>query len=103
MALEAINYNKVEAQKQYLKVENTANLMVDCPYFTTNFIQLNGEMSIVKNKKSFSVYMCVEGNFELLCNDTNYPYTIGDTILIPGEMTEFVLKGKACLLEIYIS
>jgi mannose-6-phosphate isomerase len=103
LALEAINYNKVEAQKQYSTLENSANRIVDCPYFTTNFIPLHGKMSIVKTKESFSVYMCVEGNFELHCNDTTYYYAIGDTILIPGAMTEFILQGKACLLEIYIS
>jgi mannose-6-phosphate isomerase len=103
LALDAINYNVVDAQKNYSKVENDANVMVDCPYFTTNFIPLDGAMKLDKNKDSFSVYMCVEGSFELLYKEEKYDYKTGDTLLIPAEMTGFEIKGKASVLEIYIS
>lgn len=103
LALEAINYNRVEAQKDYSKVENVSNKIVYCPYFTTNFIPLDGEITIVKNRQSFTVYMCVEGGFELLYSEEKYQYKIGDTILIPAEMIDFEIKGKASVLEIYIS
>jgi mannose-6-phosphate isomerase len=103
LALDAINYHVVDAKKSYFKVENEANLMVDCPYFTTNFIPLDGEMTCNKNKQSFSVFMCVEGNFELIYKEEVYYYNTGDTLLIPAEMTDFIIKGKASLLEIYIS
>jgi mannose-6-phosphate isomerase len=103
LALDAINYNVVEAQKDYSKVENVSNEMVNCQYFTTNFIPLDGEMRFDKNKESFSVYMCVEGSFELIYEEEKYEYRTGDTILIPAEITEFEIKGKASVLEIYIS
>jgi mannose-6-phosphate isomerase len=103
LALDAINYNVVDAQKNYSKVENKANVMVDSPYFTTNFIPLDGAMKLDKNKDSFSVYMCVEGSFELLYKEEKYDYKTGDTLLIPAEMTGFEIKGKASVLEIYIS
>jgi mannose-6-phosphate isomerase len=103
LALDAINYNVVEAQKDYSKVENVSNEMVHCQYFTTNFIPLDGEMRFDKNKESFSVYMCVDGSFELIYKEGKYEYKTGDTILIPAEITEFEIKGKASVLEIYIS
>jgi mannose-6-phosphate isomerase len=103
LALDAINYNVVDAQKEYSKVENISNEIVNCPYFTTNFIPLDGEMRFEKNKESFSVYMCVEGSFELIYEEEKYKYKTGDTILIPAEITEFEIKGKASVLEIYIS
>lgn len=103
LALDAINYNVVEAQKEYSKVENVSNEMVSCQYFTTNFIPLDGEMRFDKNKESFSVYMCVDGSFELIYEEEKYDYKTGDTILIPAEITEFEIKGKASVLEIYIS
>ena len=103
LALDAINYDTVEAQKEYSKIENSSNIMVDCPYFTTNFIPLNEEMNFTKNKESFTVYMCVEGSFELILQNEKYNYSIGDTILIPAAMSEFKIKGVASLLEIYIS
>jgi mannose-6-phosphate isomerase len=103
LALDAINYNVVDAQKNYTKVENEANVMVDCPYFTTNFIPLDGVMKFDKNKDSFSVYMCVEGSFELLYKEEKYDYKTGDTVLIPAKMIGFEIIGKASVLEIYIS
>lgn len=103
LALDAINYNVVEAQKEYSKVGNVSNGIVNCQYFTTNFIPLDGEMRFDKNKESFSVYMCVEGSFELKYKEEKYEYKTGDTILIPAEITEFEIKGKASVLEIYIS
>lgn len=103
LALDAINYNVVDAQKNYSKVENEANVMVDCPYFTTNFIPLDGNVAVVNDENSFLVYMCVEGSFELNYDGENYSYKTGDTVLIPAKMNEFEIYGKASLLEIYIS
>ncbi len=103
LALEAINYNVVEAEKNYKKEANSSNKMVDCQYFTTNFIPLDGNATITKDGQSFTVYMCVEGSFELEYNNETYPYAIGDTVLIPAEMTVFKLFGTASVLEIYIS
>ena len=102
-ALDAINYNVVDAQKKYSKIENVSNEIVDCNYFTTNFIPLNGNIKISKNSESFTVYMCVDGAFELLYNNEKYNYKTGDTILIPAEMLDFEINGNASVLEIYIS
>jgi mannose-6-phosphate isomerase len=103
LALDAINYNKVNSKKDYKKQKNVSNEIVDCRYFTTNFIPLDGEMKIYKDSLSFTVFMCVEGSFEIVCDGVVYQYQMGDTLLIPAFMSEFVLHGKASVLEIYIS
>ncbi len=103
LALEAINYNNVETKKEYTKKINSSNKIVDCPYFTTNFIPLDGEISISKTGKSFTVFMCVEGTFEIEYNNLKTQYKKGDTVLIPAAMNAFILSGKASILEIYIS
>lgn len=103
LALDAINYDKVDTYKQYSKEVNQSNPVVDCPYFTTNFIPLEGEIAVSKNRATFTVYMCVEGSFELECNGVKYSYKKGDTVLIPAVISAFVLNGKASVLEIYIS
>jgi mannose-6-phosphate isomerase len=103
LALDAINYNTVETKKEYTKNENESNLVVDCPYFTTNFIPLEGEIAVAKSGKSFTVYMCVEGAFEMDYNYSKLQYKKGDTVLIPAALNEFTLSGKASILEIYIS
>jgi mannose-6-phosphate isomerase len=103
LALEAINYNTVKTKREYTKNSNECNPVVDCPYFTTNFIPLEGAISVSKSGESFTVYMCVEGSFELEFDNSKLEYKKGDTILIPAAMHSFNLNGKASILEIYIS
>ncbi|MFH6972039.1 type I phosphomannose isomerase catalytic subunit [Flavobacterium petrolei] len=103
LALEAINYNKVETKKSYTNKSNQSNTVVDCPYFTTNYIPLDGAISVSKSRESFTVYMCVEGSFEIEYNNSKTQYIKGDTVLIPAAMNAFILNGKASILEIYIS
>ena len=103
LALEAINYNTTETKKEYTTIENISNEIVNCNYFTTNFIPLNGIIPVNKNGKSFTVYMCVEGNFEIEANEIPYHYKKGDTVLIPASLTQFKMMGKGSVLEIYIS
>ena len=103
LALDAINYKKIDTYKKYHKELNQSNSMVDCHYFTTNFLPLDGEVAVHKTGDSFTVYMCVEGDFELEYEDTKFKYIKGDTVLIPAALKSFVLSGKGSLLEIYIS
>lgn len=103
LALDAINYTSVSSQKEYQKGRNQSNEVVDCPYFTTHFIPLEGQMQVEKTGTTFTVYMCVDGNFDLVVGEEQYTYTVGDTILVPAALTTFVLSGKASILEIYIS
>jgi mannose-6-phosphate isomerase len=103
LALEALNYDKIEAQRYYSRIENTSNEVVNCQYFTTNFIPLNGEVNPVKNSESFTVLMCVDGSFDLGLEEETYHFQKGDSILLPAILTNFKLTGKASLLEIYIS
>jgi mannose-6-phosphate isomerase len=103
LALEAINYNKVDTYKKYDRQLNQSNTVVDCPYFTTNFIPLDGEIELKKTGATFTVYMCVEGDFELEFDGAKNQYKKGDTVLIPAALNVFSINGKASLLEIYIS
>ena len=102
LALDAINYNKIETHKKYDSIQNQSNPIVDCPYFTTNFLPLKGLVSVNKTGSTFTVYMCVEGGFEIDYEGEKFQYKKGDTILIPAAMKTFVLNGEASVLEIYI-
>lgn len=103
LALEALNFDKIEPQRFYDKKANMANEVVHCPYFTTNFIPLNGEAVFSKTSESFCVLMCVEGEFSLLVGGESYQYSKGSTVLLPAVITDFQLNGEASILEIYIS
>ena len=103
LALEAINYDVVESHKKYDTVSNQSNAVVDCPYFTTNFLPLEDKLGVSKSGETFTVYMCIEGSFEIEFNDFKQTYKKGDTVLVPAEINTFILNGKASILEIYIS
>ncbi|OUD34555.1 type I phosphomannose isomerase catalytic subunit, partial [Flavobacterium sp. FPG59] len=90
LALDAINYNTVDTQRHYLKAVNVSNEVVHCPYFTTNFLPLDGEVLMNKTNESFTVYMCVDGNFSLKLNEKVYQYKKGDTLLIPAQISAYV-------------
>ncbi len=103
LALDAINYKKTDTYKKYNKVDNESNTIVDCSYFTTNFIPLQGEVQVNKNGKTFTVYMCTEGDFEIETEGEKYSYKKGDTVLMPASVNKFILNGNASILEVYIS
>ena len=103
LALDAINYNEVDTFKLYTKNINQSNTIVDCPYFTTNFLPLEGKKIVINSGNSFSVYMCIEGTFEIELENSRFQYKKGDTVLIPAALITFILSGKASILEIYIS
>lgn len=102
LALDAINYNTTDTEREYAREQNKSNPVVDCPYFVTNYLPLDGKVQATNKRDSFTVYMCMEGNFELHYGTEKESYTKGDTILIPAAMEDCSLQGKAVLLEIYI-
>jgi mannose-6-phosphate isomerase len=103
LALEAINYKKVDTYSRYNEEVNHSNTIVNCPYFTTNFVPLEGNINVKKTGESFTVYMCTEGEFELEYAHSSIKYKKGDTVLVPAALNEYTLSGKASILEIYIS
>lgn len=103
LALEAINYQVVSAKKEYSKEENTSNIAVDCPYFTTSVLPLHGEVDKKNNGDSFRVYMCTEGAFSIVSQQATFSYKKGDTVLLPAIISDYQLVGLATLLEISIS
>jgi mannose-6-phosphate isomerase len=102
-ALDAMNYNTTDTQKTYSKEANKSNSMVDCPYFTTNFLPLDGKTEVAKNGSSFTVYICTEGEYTIDIEGTTHSFKKGDTVLVPAAVKAFTLEGTATLLEIYIS
>jgi mannose-6-phosphate isomerase len=102
LALDAINYQKVAAQKSYKPQPNTAVNLVDCPYFTTNQIQLEGILNTSKSGESFTVYMCTEGAFSIEYAGEKHQFDLGSTVLVPAAIRQFSLHGTATLLEIQV-
>ncbi len=102
LALEAINYNTTNSKIEYSEEPNQSTKVVDCPYFKTNIIALQDRFIWKKSKDAFTVFMCTNGQFELILNGEIMRYQMGDTILIPAIIDHLTLKGKATVLEISI-
>ena len=102
LALEAINYYKTPSKIDYFEEPNHSSVVVDCPYFKTNIIALQDRFIWKKSKDAFTVFMCTNGQFELILNGEIMRYQMGDTILIPAIIDHLTLKGKATVLEISI-
>lgn len=104
LAIDAIDFNMPDNFKvDYSKTKNQSNKMVSCPYFTTNFIDLNGTLNKQNAQDSFLIYICVEGEATVIYKDVYYSLKAGETILLPASLKTYQLLAKqAKLLEVYV-
>jgi mannose-6-phosphate isomerase len=102
LAVDAINYEETNTKVQYKKETNESIALVQCPFFTTNILEVSGNYNWKKKKESFTVLMCTEGGFALVTSNFKAEFQKGDTILIPAIMDEFQIIGETSLLEITI-
>ena len=102
LALEAINYTATPVKIEYTEEVNNSIPVVNCSYFITNIIALQDCFIWKRKKQAFTVFMCTNGQFEMVVNGEILRYNMGDTILIPAIIEHVTLKGKATLLEISI-
>ncbi len=107
LALDVIDFNHhPDYRTEYARTLNTTVNLVDCPYFTTNIIQLDKpvkkDFTLVD---SFVIYMCPGGSARIFYNEgLSIPLTRGETVLIPAQMKNIWIEptGNAELLEIYV-
>jgi mannose-6-phosphate isomerase len=102
LAMDAINYGQTNTRRAYTQTENTENQIVQSHYFSVNYIPLNGQLALEHNVDSFRVYMCTEGSFSVIYQGESYSFQKGNTILLPAVLNDYVLEGKAELLEVFL-
>ncbi len=106
-ALESLDFSvQKEYKKTYKKTVNKPENIVSCPFFTTNIIELKGSLSFDYTKRdSFTIFMCVAGNVNIIYKNGSQKIKYGETILIPNCLNELTLfsKEKTELLEVYIN
>jgi mannose-6-phosphate isomerase len=77
--------------------------LVDCPYFTTNIISLDGSRTFdYASLDSFVLYICTDGEADITLNGTTEHLTPFELVMIPAEADSVELSGQATLLEVYI-
>tara|TARA_R110000868_G_scaffold28686_9_gene107335 strand:+ start:66 stop:1040 length:975 start_codon:yes stop_codon:yes gene_type:complete len=105
LAVDAIDYKRYDSYKTSYKLKkNESSELVYSPYFKTNIIQLEGQ--ITKNYSdldSFVIYMCVEGHVDVICNKKPFPLKAGQTMLLPASINQIELKSEnAKILEVFL-
>ncbi|MFH0758954.1 MAG: type I phosphomannose isomerase catalytic subunit [Bacteroidota bacterium] len=106
-ALNVMDFKRAGQYKtEYKAPLNTTATLVDCPYFTTQFMQFDQPVEKDYNLiDSFVIYMCMEGDVELhYAEGEAVVMQKGDSILIPAVLKELLIvpREQSTLLEIYM-
>ena len=104
-SVEAIDGRMPESYRTEVPdVMNKTVPVVDCQYFVTNMLQLQGEMQKdYSNLDSFVILMPLEGNFSLTCENGAIFVKQGECVLIPNLIKKVSIRAEEyCrLLEVY--
>ena len=73
-------------------------VLVNCDYFTTEKITLNGELTVNVSKDSFETLVVCDGTAVI----NGSVYTKGDSILVPAYAGKMEMTGNAVILRSYL-
>lgn len=105
LAIDAIDYRiKDDFKVSYLTNKNEVNQMVDCPYFKTNFLNLDQELhQDLLERDTFTIYMCVSGKATVSNGHGTASLEKGQTVLLPAASRSVHIDTTgAKLLEVTI-
>jgi mannose-6-phosphate isomerase len=106
-ALDAMDYNFYKEYKtSYKDQSDTPFEIVKSQYFTTNKLLLKSELERnISDLDSFVIYICLEGSGFIKYGHKTTTMSLGDVILIPAELRQFILvpENNWKLLETYIT
>ncbi len=104
-ALDAIHFNDADSgMVAYKNAVGEAVKLVDCPYFCTSMVGVDGAVTRTFAADSFHLYMCVEGACEIVTGEGSVSMVMGETVLLPASLKQATLKSTtpAKLLEVYV-
>ena len=105
LAVDAIDF-ACDAEQCHMKYEPVVNKsvkIVDCPYFTTNVIALDGKAEFdYASLDSFVLYICVDGEADVKLGEHSEHLSRYELVMIPAEADVVELTGNGKLLEVYI-
>jgi len=104
IAMDAFDFNmKDDFRIDYSKEKNASNAMVNSPFFTTNYLEIDKKVEKKNNYDSFIIYMCVDGEVEISTASSVEKISKGETVLLPAAFKNYTLNSDAAkLLEIYV-
>ena len=103
LALDAIDFAAPVRNVTQHPPKGAAALLVECPYFTTNLVDVDGRMQRELNgRDSFTIYICTGGEMTLTAPGGAIKLGKDDIVLIPADQDNVVLEGCGQLLETYM-
>ncbi|MBE6211333.1 MAG: mannose-6-phosphate isomerase [Rikenellaceae bacterium] len=105
LAVDAIDFamRTEDSICRYVPKLNESVEIAKCKYFTTNILQVEGEIAKdYASLDSFVILMCIGGEAEIDADGNVEKMADGDVVLLPAEFNEVVIKGSAKLLEVSI-
>ncbi len=105
LAIDAIDYTKKNDFKvDYSNIQDVINPMVDCPYFTTNYLELaKDSIQDISERDSFTIYMCVGGSATITNDFGSVAIRKGETVLVPAMSKMISIRTENTkLLEVTI-
>lgn len=104
LALDAIDYNIIDAKVKYKAEKNEPTPMGSTQFFATNKLEIT--KTIVRNLNemdSCKVYMCTKGEALIESEGFSEKIKMGETILIPAILSQIkITSNSATFLEVYI-
>jgi mannose-6-phosphate isomerase len=104
-ALEAIDYGYYEEYKTRYDHSAAETELVASDYFVTNRLIIDTQITRDYHQaNSFKIIMILDGEGKLKTVSGDYPYTIGDTYLIPANLNVLEIEStrNTKLLEVYL-
>lgn len=102
LAKEAIDFKVYPDYKSSPADPNVADLeIVSCEHFKTRRIFIDGEKNIDFDNSSFSVFICIEGDFKIIDSIGETSLKRGETILVPACIPSLRFVGKGTLLSTF--
>lgn len=102
-ALDAIDFEAPIRNVTQRPAAGEAALLVESPYFTTNALNVEGEMArSLENRDSFTIYICMTGAATLRTPGGEVTLNARQCALIPADQNEITIDGNASLLETYV-
>lgn len=108
LALKAMDFSvEKNYRTEYQEKRNQSINLVDCPYFTTNFLSFDKNITRdYYNIDSFVIYICLEGKFKIAGEEfEEISIQKGESVLIPAVLKNIELSPAAPskIMEVYVS
>ncbi len=107
LALEAIDFTYHDNfRTDYNNELNKSTEVVKCNYFNTSILEFDQVIEKdIYELDSFVIYICVEGEYEIITPESNEKAKKGETVLIPASLIQYQLKPVSPtvkLLEVHL-